>query len=43
VDDVAYAALTYSVRGYLIKSYVRGAGGNALYEYPWTEITIRAH
>lgn len=43
VGDVAYAALVYGVRGYLIKPYVRGAGGNALYEYSWAEIKILKH
>jgi oligopeptide transport system substrate-binding protein len=39
-DDVAYAGLVYGERLYLIKPYVRGAGGNSLYDYPWTEAKL---
>jgi oligopeptide transport system substrate-binding protein len=43
VEDVAYAALAYGIRAYLVKPYVRGAAGNALYEYPWGEVKILRH
>jgi oligopeptide transport system substrate-binding protein len=39
-DDVAYAGLVYGERLYLIKPYVRGVGGNSLYDYPWTEAKV---
>ena len=40
VNDAVYADLVYGVQPYLIHPYVRGAGGNALYDYSWTEIRI---
>ena len=42
-DDSALAALLYGVQPYAIHSYVKGAGGNALYDYSWTEIRILQH
>ncbi len=38
-----FAALLYGVQPYLVHSYVKGAGGNALYDYSWTEIRIFQH
>jgi oligopeptide transport system substrate-binding protein len=40
VNDTVFANLLYGVQPYLIHPYVRGAGGNALYDYSWTEVRI---
>jgi oligopeptide transport system substrate-binding protein len=43
VDECALAALVYGVQPYLVHSYVRGAGGNALYDNSWTSARIVQH
>ena len=43
LDDAAYIALDYPLGIYLVKPYVRGAGGNAVDEYAWSGITIARH
>jgi len=43
VGDTAFAPLVYAVQPYLAQPYVKGAGGNALYDHSWTEIRILAH
>ena len=43
VDDAAYAPLLYGIQPYLIHPYVRGAGGNALYDNFWTAVRILQH
>jgi oligopeptide transport system substrate-binding protein len=43
VNDAVYAGLLYGVQQYLVHAYVRGAGGNALYDYLWTELRILKH
>lgn len=43
VADVAYIPLVYRDGIYLVKPYVKGAGGNALYENYWSGISIRRH
>lgn len=43
IDDSVLGALLYGVQAYAIHSYVKGAGGNALYDYSWTEIRILQH
>ena len=43
VNDSAYAGLLYGVQQYLVHPWVRGAGGNALYDYDWTGIRIVKH
>ena len=43
VDGSVYAALLYGVQQYLVKPWVRGAGGNALYDDSWTSVRILAH
>jgi oligopeptide transport system substrate-binding protein len=40
VNDAVFADLLYGVQPYLVQPYVKGAGGNALYDYSWTEIRI---
>lgn len=41
--DAAYVPLYYMAGAYLIRSYVTGAGGNNLFDYPWSEIAIQSH
>ncbi len=43
IADYAYAELVYQANRYFIKPYVRGAGGNALYDNSWTSISVLAH
>ena len=43
VNDVALAPLLYGVQQYLVHPYVRGAGGNALYDDLWTSTRILKH
>ena len=43
ISDVAYADLEYGANQYFIKPYVQGAGGNALYDNSWTNISILQH
>ena len=40
VNDSVFAGLLYGVQQYLVHPWVRGAGGNALYDYDWTGIRI---
>jgi hypothetical protein len=42
-NDSIYAGLLYGVQEYLVHPWVRGAGGNALYDYDWTGVTIVKH
>ncbi len=42
-DQSVAAPLVYGVQQYLVHDYVRGAGGNALYDAPWTGIRILKH
>ena len=42
-DDAACPALVYQQAAQLIKPWVRGAGGNVLYENYWTSISILKH
>jgi len=43
VNDSVFAALLYGVQQYLVHPYVKGAGGNALYDNYWTEVRILRH
>jgi hypothetical protein len=38
-----FAALVYGVQQYLVHPYVKGAGGNALYDNYWSTAKIVAH
>jgi oligopeptide transport system substrate-binding protein len=42
-DDAACPALVYQEAVQLVKPWVRGAGGNALYENYWTGISLLKH
>ncbi len=43
VNDSVFGALLYGVQQYLVHPYVKGAGGNALYDYSWTGVRILKH
>jgi ABC-type oligopeptide transport system substrate-binding subunit len=43
IEDVAYIPLYYTLSAFLIKPYVRGAGANNLYDYPWSQIRLTTH
>ena len=43
IGHVAYAALVYGVQQYLAHPYVKGVGGNALYDFAWTDARIVKH
>src|SRR5438128_2626281 len=43
VNDSVFAGLLYGVQQYLVHPYVKGAGGNALYDNSWTGIRIVRH
>jgi hypothetical protein len=43
ITDVAYIPLFYSVGSFLIKPYVKGAGSNAFFDYPWDQLQILSH
>lgn len=43
VNESVFAPLVYGVQQYLVHPYVAGAGGNALYDNPWTSIRILKH
>ncbi len=43
VSESVFAPLVYGVQQYLVHPYVAGAGGNALYDNPWTGIRILKH
>ena len=43
ISDVEYAALVYGVQQYLVRPYVKGVGGTALYDLYWTQARILAH
>ena len=43
VDESALAALVYGVQPYLVHPFVKGAGGNALYDNSWTSARVIYH
>ncbi len=43
VQNVVYGALVYGVEQFVAHAYVKGVGGNALYDYSWTEASILRH
>jgi hypothetical protein len=43
IGHVAYGALVYGVQQYLAHSWVKGVGGNALYDFAWTDARIVKH
>jgi oligopeptide transport system substrate-binding protein len=43
INDSIFAPLIYGVQQYLVHPYVKGAGGNSLYDNYWTAIRILKH
>ncbi|HZK74833.1 MAG TPA: ABC transporter substrate-binding protein [Clostridia bacterium] len=43
ISDAAFGALVYGVQQYLSHPYVKGVGGNALYDFYWTTARIVKH
>ncbi|HEX9364538.1 MAG TPA: peptide ABC transporter substrate-binding protein [Candidatus Dormibacteraeota bacterium] len=43
VNDSVFGGLLYGVQQYLVHPYVKGAGGNALYDNDWTSVRVLAH
>ena len=43
VEDAANGVLIYDKRPFITKPYVRGVGANALYDFPWTGVSILSH
>jgi len=43
IADVIGAPLYYGVQPYVIKPYVKGAGGNAFFDYYWTGLRVLQH
>ncbi len=43
INDTILAPLIYGVQQYLSHPYVAGVGGNALYDFSWTEARILRH
>ena len=43
VSDSVFGGLLYGVQQYLVHPYVKGAGGNALYDNSWTGLRIWKH
>jgi len=43
INDSVFAPLVYGVQQYLSHSYVAGVGGNALYDFSWTQARILKH
>jgi ABC-type oligopeptide transport system substrate-binding subunit len=43
IADVAFGGLVYGMQQYLAHPYVKGVGGNALYDFSWTDAKIVKH
>jgi len=43
VDQVIAPELLYGIQQYLVQPYVRGVGGNALYDWRWEAVRILQH
>ena len=43
LDDQIGIPLYYGVQPYVIKPYVKGAGGNAFFDYYWTDLRVLQH
>ncbi len=43
IDDTALGALVYGVQQYVVHPYVKGVGGNALYDFSWSDARILKH
>ena len=43
VHDGVIGGFIYGVQQYLAHEYVKGVGGNALYDFPWAGVRILKH
>jgi oligopeptide transport system substrate-binding protein len=43
VSDQVWMTIDYGTQPYLVQSYVKGAGYNGLYDFPWEGISILQH
>jgi oligopeptide transport system substrate-binding protein len=43
INDAVFGALVYGVQQYVAHPYVKGVGGNALYDFYWTQARILKH
>ncbi|HVD47401.1 MAG TPA: hypothetical protein VNG70_08975, partial [Candidatus Limnocylindria bacterium] len=43
VTDAVFGGLVYGVQQYLSHPYVKGVGGNALYDFYWTSARVLKH
>jgi hypothetical protein len=43
IGDTVFCGLVYGVQQYLSHPYVKGVGGNALYDFYWTSARIVKH
>jgi hypothetical protein len=43
MGHVVFADLLYGVQQYLAHPWVKGVGGNALYDFAWTDARITKH
>jgi oligopeptide transport system substrate-binding protein len=43
INDAVFGALVYGVQQYVAHPYVNGVGGNALYDFYWTQARILKH
>jgi oligopeptide transport system substrate-binding protein len=43
INDSIFAPLVYGVQQYLVHPYVLGVGGNALYDFDWTQARVLKH
>jgi len=43
VDDQVWMTIDYGTQPYMVQSYVKGAGYNGLYDFPWEGIRLLQH
>ena len=43
INDSVIGALIYGVQQYLVHPYVKGVGGNALYDFAWSDARVLKH
>ena len=43
IDDSVAGNLVYGIQQYVVHPWVKGAGGNALYDYRWSDVRILQH
>jgi hypothetical protein len=43
VDDQVWMTIDYGTQPYMVQKYVKGAGYNGLYDFPWEGISLLQH